>query len=270
MDTRNIGYIICESGIVTGDCPDTRIIREDTVELPDNNGEIKTHRRVVAETVLQTADLKNRNGRIYPKAELFPQLTSDRTKVLIEHGQMCGEAGHPLDASLVRQQTIDPKYIMSRYLKFWTDGDFVWGQYTGTNNVYGDALDMDLREGYIPEFSLRALGSLETSPQGNIVKNLKMITYDVVHYQSDPNAYTRKVLAEVAALQNENTNSNKNLLAPIDRKDVIDYIMQESTNLKAIKESFDIDHDSIKFLPDIDKVQMMDNDGSILMVNVES
>lgn len=276
MDTNRIGYIICESGIVT-DAPDTKIIREDTIDVPDSDsGGMKKHRRLVAETVLQTADLKNRNGRIYPKEELFPQLESPRTKELLAHNRMCGEAGHPLEASLVRQQTIDPKLTMARYLKFWTDGDFVWAQYKGTNNMYGEELDLDLREGVIPEFSLRALGSLETTSRGNVVHNMKMITYDVVYYQSDPNAYSRNlVITEAASMGNSMvadgrmTTKDNNILVPIDRKDVIDYIMQESTNIKAIRESFDINRDSIKYLPDIDKVRMMDSNGNTLMINLE-
>ena len=273
MDTKRIGYIICESGIVV-DAPEMKIIREDTVDVPDQvTGEKTTHRRLVAEAVLQTADLWNRNKRMYPKEELFPQLESPRTKELLAHKRMCGEAGHPLEPSLVRQQTIDPKLVMVRYLKFWTDGDFVWAQYKGTNNMYGDELDMDLREGVIPEFSLRALGSVESTAKGNIVRNMKMITYDVVYYQSDPNAYHRNmVISEAASLGNSMVaeTAKNDIFVPIDRKDVIDYIMQESTNIKAVKESFDINRDSIKYLPDIDKVRMMDTNGNTLMINLES
>ena len=57
----NIGYIICEAA-------------EQAVESTIV-GELKN--RVIIETVLQDADVKNRNGRFYSKAELFPQLTCE-------------------------------------------------------------------------------------------------------------------------------------------------------------------------------------------------
>lgn len=270
MDKSKIGYIICESGIVV-DAPEPKIIQEDTIDFPDDRGNLQKQRRVIADTVLQTANIFNRNTRMYPKEELFPQITSPRTTELMKHGQFCGEAGHPLEATLVRQQTIDPKLIMSRYIKLWTDGDFIWGRYKGTNNEYGQMLDMDLREGYFPEFSLRALGTVESTPKGAIVRNLKMITYDVVIYQSDPNAYTRGIVNEAAnAGNNMLIEDRSNILEPITSADVVNYIMQESTNLKAIRESFDINHDSIKYLPDIDKVRMLDSNGDVIMMNLES
>jgi hypothetical protein len=132
--SKPIGYIICESALVED--PKVQIVREDTIEVPDKeSGELKKHRRVIAQTILQSADMINRNRRIYPKAELFPQLESDRTRQLLAHGQMKGEAGHPLDTSLVRQQTIDEKLTSVRYLKFWTEGNYIWGEYKGTNNT---------------------------------------------------------------------------------------------------------------------------------------
>ena len=81
MDKRKpIGYIICESGVA--DIPKTQIVREDTIDTVSPEGEPIKKRRVVAETILQTADVINRNKRIYPKAELFPQLESERIQQL--------------------------------------------------------------------------------------------------------------------------------------------------------------------------------------------
>ena len=102
MSTTKFWLYNCESGL-TDVKEKPRIIQEDTIEIPgDEYKEAHKVRRVRAESVLQTAGVKNRNGRIYPGEELFPQSESERTKQLIEHGYFCGEAGHPLDATLVR------------------------------------------------------------------------------------------------------------------------------------------------------------------------
>lgn len=266
--SKPIGYIICESNLM--DEPKAQIVREDTIEVPDKeSGELKKHRRVVAQTILQTAQVKNRNNRIYPKSELFPQLESERTTQLITHGQMKGEAGHPLDTSLVRQQTIDEKLTSVRYLKFWTEGNYIWGEYKGTNNSYGETLDLDLREGCIPEFSLRALGSVESTPQGAVVSNLKMITYDQVIFQSDYAAYTRKIVSESAGQKEILVPDRKDILYPVLNEDVKKYIIAESANIKMIKESFDIFYDTINLSEDGSRVLMLSKNGDFMSITLE-
>lgn len=268
VNNKPIGYIICESKLM--DDPKVQIVREDTVEAPDINGEIKKHRRVIAQGILQTAQVKNRNNRIYPRSELFPQLESERTKQLLEHGMMLGEAGHPLDTSLVRQQTINPTLASVRYTKFWTEGNYVWGEFKGSNTQYGDALDMDLREGCIPEFSLRALGSVDSTPQGAIVSNLKMITYDQVIFQSDYQAFTRKIVSESATEDKHIlVPDRKDILQPILNEDVKQYIISESANFKIIKESFDIFYDTIQLSEDGSHVLMMTKDGDFMSISLE-
>lgn len=264
---KPIGYIICESGL--NDDPKVEVLREESIELPDKNGELKKHRRVVAQGILQSSNVINRNKRIYPQSELFPQLETERTKQLLAHGMMLGEAGHPLDTSLVRQQTINPTLTSVRYTKFWTEGNYVWGEFKGTNNAYGDTFDMDLREGYIPEFSLRALGSVESTPQGAVVSGLKLITYDQVIFQSDYAAFTRKIVSESATEKEILIPDRKDILYPIMNEDVKKYIISESANFKIIKESFDIFYDSIELSEDGNHILMMNKNGDFMNISLE-
>ena len=189
---------------------------------------------------------------------------------------MFGESGHPLDTALTRQQTIDPKLAAVRYTKFWTEGNYVWGQYKGANTQYGEALDLDLREGAIPEFSLRALGSVESTNKGAIVTGLKMITYDNVIFQSDYEAYTRKIVSENADLLlpkkeiiREDGNGNKDIFSPIMNDDVRKFVMAESSNFNVIKESFDIFYDTIKLDEDGNHIIMQTKEGDLLVVSLE-
>lgn len=278
MDKKTIGYLICESGLVEE--PKVNIVREDTIEYVDNvTGEPKKESRIVADTILQTADAINRNKRIYPKDELFPQLESERIVQLLSHKQMLGECGHPLDTALARQQTIDKKLAAVSYTKFWTEGDHVWGQYKGYHNEYGQAIDLELREGAIPEFSLRALGSVESTSKGAMVRNLKMITYDNVVFQSDFDAYTRKIVSEDASnaelilpkkdIVLESGNGTADIFKPILPDDVKKYIIAESANMKLIKESFDVFFDSISLDEDGSHVIMNTKEGDVLIINLE-
>lgn len=260
---RQIGYMICESG-VTMEQP--KIVSSDD-------------HRVVAEGIMQTADEVNRNHRIYEEKELFPEITCARTKELIKAGYMRGESGHPMSKDLARQSTIDPSNVCVQYLEFWTKGKDVWARFKGTNNSLGEAFDQDLREGCLPAFSLRALGSIENTAKGATVRNLKLITYDHVIYPSHPNAYTVKLVSESAGMQFEEKNGiaipknmdiDYNFIAPITNENVINYIKSESANFKTIKESFDIFYDTIALVENGQYIQMVDKEGHTLMIRTEN
>ena len=142
MNDNIIGSIILEGA------PNTT---EDTIIVDGGSA-----KRVTAEATLQDMDVENRNHRIYAKKDLEPEINGPRMRELINAGYMCSELGHPLSDDLVRQQTIDPKLICTRFSKIWVEGNIVKGQYKGTNNEYGEMIDKDLRDGYKPAFSLRA------------------------------------------------------------------------------------------------------------------
>ena len=244
-----IGYILNESSV----CMESVDIREDKNDRT----------RVTGMGTLQTGNEKNRNGRIYRTADLAKEIAAPRQQELLAAKQMCGEAGHPIGAdasSLVRQQTIDPTKICVRYLNLWMEGDNVMGTFQGTNNALGEAFDKDLRQGVLPAFSLRALGTISSTPQGAVVENLKMITYDYVIYPSHPHAYTRGVLNESAssiAIPKSNfamsnaMDGSKSFIKEFSNQDVINaistmresaisYVKDKSSNFKMLQECYDM------------------------------
>ena len=243
-----IGYILNESSV----CMESVDIRED-----------RNSNRVTGIGALQTGNEKNRNGRIYRTEDLVREINAPRQKELLAAKQLCGEAGHPIGAdasSLVRQQTIDPTKICVRYLKLWIEGDNVMATFQGTNNALGEAFDKDLRQGVLPAFSLRALGTISSTPQGAVVENLKMITYDYVIYPSHPHAYTRGVLNESAssiAIPKSNfamsnaMDGSKSFIKEFSNQDVINaistmresaisYVKDKSSNFKMLQECYDM------------------------------
>ena len=243
-----IGYILNESSV----CMESVYIREDS-----------NSNRVTGIGTLQTGNEKNRNGRIYRTEDLVREINAPRQKELLAAKQLCGEAGHPIGAdasSLVRQQTIDPTKICVRYLKLWMEGDNVMATFQGTNNALGEAFDKDLRQGVLPAFSLRALGTISSTPQGAVVENLKMITYDYVIYPSHPHAYTRGVLNESAssiAIPKSNfamsnaMDGSKSFIKEFSNQDVINaistmresaisYVKDKSSNFKMLQECYDM------------------------------
>lgn len=272
-----IGYILNESSV----CMESVDIREDK----DNRT------RVTGMGILQTGNEKNRNGRIYRTEDLAKEIAAPRQQELLAAKQMCGEAGHPIGAdasSLVRQQTIDPTKICVRYLKLWMEGDNVMGTFQGTNNALGEAFDKDLRQGVLPAFSLRALGTISSTPQGAVVENLKMITYDYVIYPSHPHAYTKGIINESAGIAIPKSNftmssamdgtrsfikgfSNKDVVNALTsmRESAVDYIKDKSQNFKMLQECYDMTgYDTIDIISP-HKVALTEAGKNTIVMNVE-
>ncbi len=272
---KEVGYIINES-FIPG-FTDSNIISE------DKEG------RVIGEGVLQVAEEVNRNRRIYPASELFPQLKAPRTLELLEAGYLRAELGHPLSKELVRQQMIDDSRTCAQFLKIWTEGNKVMGRFRGTNNAFGEAFNKDLLDGCKPAWSLRALGTIQSTPRGAEVHNLKIITWDQVIYPSHPSAYTQRIVSESAGIPEEPVKKSRlqkvyedylaedeknsvvtenGLLIPFSDKDVINYIKSESANLKYVQEQFDFVYDTIDITADGSKA-ILESEGTRVVVNLE-
>lgn len=269
MSSNNIGCVIIETATTTNIEPATIV------------GENKHTGRVLAEGILQEANMKNRNGRFYDSRDLFPELVAPRQVELLATGNMRGENGHPLSKDLVRQQTIDPNNCSVVYTKFWTDGDFVKGRFFGTFNDKGAEFDRELRNGFKPSFSLRALGTICNTGRGAEVKGVKLITYDRVIYPSHNKAYTSGIVSEssitlppTSVLVQEGSRivldtDDPGMVIPITNESVINYIKSESANFKSIKESFDLMYDDIELISGGSQVKLTDKAGSLFIVNLE-
>lgn len=263
-----LGYIIIETATTSREFP----VKIDM----DRNGTNK----VIAEGILQEADMKNRNTRWYGKEELFPQINSPRTIELVKTGNMRAENGHPLDSNIVRQQTVDPNNTVAIFLAMWTEDNFVKARFRGTNNEKGAEFNQDLLDGFLPSWSLRALGRVVQTSRGGEVKGLKLITYDRVIYPSHDKAYTEKIVSEGVVLTESGIVESGNrlylpsddsgLLIPIITPGVIDFIKQESANLQTFTESLEFEYNDISLTENVAQVRLMNNiTGDIALVNLE-
>jgi hypothetical protein len=266
MSNNIAAYIICESDI------------NPSLERVERGVDGKA----IGEGILQTADERNRNGRYYAEEELFPQLVAPRTKELLDAGYLRAEMGHPLSKDLARQSVIDDKITCARFLTLWTEGKNIWARFKGTNNQYGEAFDLDLKDGCKPAWSLRALGSVMQTSRGAEVKNLRVITWDNVIYPSHPGAYTQRVVSEATALNEsgivipennpilENDLEAKAFITPIKNEQVLSFIQSQSGNYKFIKECFDFVYKDIVVNEAGTKVFLTTNEGETLVVPIES
>ena len=191
------------------------------------------------------------------------------------------ENGHPLANDLRRQQTIDPNNVVAYLLDVWTEGDFVKGYVRGSNLPIGEAFNQDLLDGFIPAWSLRALGRIEETRNGAEVKGINIITYDRVYYPSHPEAYTDGIVSESVTdsgiilpktpmPKRDKLVEENGIIVPIVNQQIIDCINQESMNFKTIKESFDVLYNDIKLINGGTQVQLTDRVGGIFICNLES
>ena len=251
-----IGYVILEGAPIQ--VPEAKVISE-------NN------KRVIGEGVIQEAEEENRNGRCYLHNDLYREIKCPRTIELLSTGNMLSENGHPMDSSMIRQQTIDPNNTVARFLKIWMDGNKVMAHFKGTNNAKGEEFDQDLREGILPSWSLRALGSLTNKGGRNIVENLRIITWDRVIYPSHPGAYTTRLVTESAINDFADINHlNENgKLIPITDDSVLSYIKHESANIKSLINQIDFMYESVSIVKG-NQVRLVAKNGDTFMVNLEN
>lgn len=245
----------------------------------------KRNGKVVGFAIFQEAEKENRNGRSYLTKDLAREVACPRTKELLKTNTFYSEWCHPA-GDMVRQQTIDPKCSVARILSLEMNGNFVQGTFTPTNTPLGLAYNEEILEGVIPAWSLRALGSLENVGGRMIVTNLKMVTYDSVVYPSHDAAYTQKILSESAVTTVEDSYSRLKRIAneqagiktsfresgelvPIMNKQIMDYVKQESGNVRKILEQVDIFYESAK-MTDKNHVQLVGKNGDVFIINLES
>ena len=288
MDNK-IGYIINESGILMEDFDIISPTASGSLPFKD---EIKFHckDRIIGYGVLQTAEERNRNGRLYTRADLAREVEAPRQRELMETGNMLGHAGHPLSSELIVQQTIDPKICCVRFHKMWMEGDRVMAYFEGTMNELGRTFDADLRIGVKPAFSLRALGTIKSTPRGAVVENLKMITYDHVIYPSHRGAYTTGVVNESAIsvpdsgfTLNESNDATKSFITSFSNADVVraikemggtnesavQYIKDKSHNFKMLQEYFDMaKYDTIDII-NPRQVALTEAGNATIVMNIE-
>lgn len=272
MGYNNIGHIILESEV-----------KSEANIIGDSNG------RLLAEGILQDLDAKNRNGRIYTAKDIDPDLNSDRIqKELIPTGNFRGEANHPLDKTVARQQVVDILRAGVVYSKVWRDGNLIKGHFRGTNNEIGDYFNKDLAAGYKPSFSLRALGTIDNKDGNCYVRNIRIITYDWVILPSHQKAYTTGIITDAgkATVKTESTlpeylmSSDHNTSSivteavipiAISNESAMSFIKEESANFQAILENFDVLTKSGILIDNGKRVMLTENStGNSIVVNLEN
>lgn len=242
MAEQPFGYIILESN-------------DHEAEITDIQTFEKPHLFYIRfNTILQSLDCRNRNGRNYNGDALVQGLSTPELAELMANNKWKGERDHPITKDIQRIATVLSKYESHRILKWWRDGNLIRATIeTLDDGGYGTALTRNILQGENPSFSLRALAVLEKKGTTTFVNRPpRIITYDEVNLPSHKEAYAdpakTKVLSDgsrTATYENTQINIGNGEIA-IEATDIKDMLLSKSDNLKIVCESFDIDPASVK------------------------
>lgn len=153
------------------------------------------------EGVFLQADLKNRNGRLYPKpvlSEAVQKYNSD----YISQNRALGELNHP------PRPKVDAGLAVIKIESLSEDGSNWNGKATLINTQQGQNLAALLDAGVKLGVSSRALGSLKESNGVNVVQNdLAIYAVDVVTDPSAPDAWVNALMEETEWVYCNDTNT---------------------------------------------------------------
>lgn len=207
------------------------------------------------DAILQSVNRENRNHNWYGGDAMVGSLSDPNVTELMQRGKALGEAGHPVDGSVRRIATVDPKYTCHRMMKWWIDGDLIRGHMeTLDDGMYGTKLTKMILQGMDSSYSFRGFAKMESDRKHPGVKMIwtppKYVAYDEVVLPSHPEAYQEKGKTVVnkdyrtgaeRSMALESVYPVGDMSIPVTPKMIGDMVRDKSENLDILCESFDID-----------------------------
>ena len=137
---------------------------------------------VIMTGILQKANTRNGNGRVYPEGVLRREM--DNYQKCVTDNRALGELDHPEDS------VINLKNASHMVTQTWWDGDTVLGKVKVLDTPSGKILQALIKNGVKLGISSRGLGSVKESNGDTIVEDdFQLICFDFVSEPSTPNAY---------------------------------------------------------------------------------
>ena len=131
---------------------------------------------------VQTADMKNGNGRKYPEKVLRRE--SENYLNVVRDNRACGELDHPDDS------VVNLKNVSHMVTDMWWKGKDVMGKIKVLDTPSGRILKDLVNSGVKIGISSRGLGSVREQMGETIVEeDFQLICFDIVSEPSTPNAY---------------------------------------------------------------------------------
>jgi len=151
-----------------------------------------TNGNIFVEGILATVEVKNGNGRYYPRELWEREIDNFKSKITNKSTETCGELDHP------DSQVINLKNASHAIREIWWDGDKIMGKV----EIFADMGDLGttsgriagslVRNGLIIGISSRGMGSLKQV--GEIMEvqdDFELLTWDLVSNPSNPDSWMK-------------------------------------------------------------------------------
>jgi len=160
--------------------------------LKENNG------KLVVKGVLQRADAKNQNGRVYPK-EILTREANNYNENFIKQSRAMGELDHP-DSSVVNLQNVSHNVLEMH----WRGNDLL-GTVEVLSTPAGNILKELFKSGIKLGISSRGLGSIKQESSGDEVQgDFELIAFDFVSNPSTHGAFLSPVNESKGSIVSQN------------------------------------------------------------------
>lgn len=141
-------------------------------------------KNLIVEGVVQRADSKNQNGRVYPK-EILERVVADYIATSIAENRALGELDHPESA------VINLKNVSHNIKQLWWDGDDLMGKIeilpTPSGNILRELFANKITVG----ISSRGMGSVQSLGEGTVEvqDDFELLCWDFVSTPSTQGAF---------------------------------------------------------------------------------
>ena len=187
---------------------ETQIFKPQGLMLTE--GKLSNRGNPMVEGILATAEIKNGNGRYYPK-ELWER-EIDKYMESVKQNRALGELDHP------ESSIINLKNVSHNITEMWWDGDKVLGKIEILPTPSGNILKALIENNITVGVSSRGMGSLED--RGGVLEvqdDFELLCWDFVSTPSNPGSYMQVVtegkMAQINKYQSVNSIINEILCA---------------------------------------------------------
>ena len=145
-------------------------------------GKLSNRGNPMVEGILATAEVKNGNGRYYPK-ELWER-EIDKYMESVKQNRALGELDHP------ESSVINLKNVSHNITEMWWDGDKVYGKIEILPTPSGNILKALIENNITVGVSSRGMGSLED--RGGVLEvqdDFELLCWDFVSTPSNPGSF---------------------------------------------------------------------------------
>ena len=221
----------------------------------------------VFETILQSLDCLNRNGREYNGDAIVKSLSGPIVSELIANNKFKGEYSHPIGLPLPRIKTVDEKCTSHRVTRWWRDSDNMIRGIVETldDGMYGTKMTKSILQNENPSFSYRGFAEIiNRNGHEYVMRPPFTVAYDEVNTPSHVEAYALQKknfvngsgLNGVVRSQSMDTAYGSNNVEKIvtestdasfavTLKDMQDLLHRGDPSMRAVFESFDVDFGNI-------------------------